>query len=409
MHSPSGLRLLRPAACAAVLSLASNALADGYRNPPPGPALGRSGNATAWVDDPTAILYNPANLADAREAASLISLSLARTRIDWSLPGGPSASSRSEWQALPNAFVAWPIENSPWTAGVGLTTPFGQSVEWPKDNPFRYESPYFAQIAMLNLTPAAARRISPAVAMGAGLDLYLSAIEFKQRVPWGRLPVFPAIPDGEIRATGEGAALGGRIGATWDFAPHHRLAVSYRSRFRVNYDGDFRARGLPAPLDAGTRDFSTRVRYPDILAAGYGVRLTETWRAEIQVERLLGSVNKEQPVDVEAPYDALVPARIPNRWEDTWTFGAGTDWEFSPGWTLRAGYTYMESPVPDETVSPLLPDSDRHTFAAGLGRRFGAHSLDLAVTWNRLQKRDTPTGRYEYKADLVGVSYAVRF
>jgi len=392
------------------ISLLPSVWADGYRNPPPGPELGRAGNAAAGAQGASALLYNPARLADLEARTSTLSFSLAQTKIDWSGPGGASASSKDPWQLLPNLYVGAPLPDSPWSWGLGLETPFGQSVEWSKDAPFRYTSPYFAQISMIGITPAVARHLSSTVSVGAGLDLYLSEIEFKQRVPWGAVLGVPGMPDGEIKATGDGSAVGGRLGVTWDVAPDHRLAFSYRSRFRVNYDGDFSVQGVPPPLNVGARDFSTQVRYPDILAAGYGVRLTENWTAEVQVEWLSGSVNKTQPIEVEAPYTPLVQqSRIENNWKDTWTYGIGTDWTFAPGWVARAGYMFMESPVPDETISPLLPDADRDVFAVGLGRQFGPHSLDLAYTYNRFHTRTTPTGRYEYQANLIGISYAFRF
>lgn len=387
--------------------------ADGYRNPPPGPALGRAGNATAGAEDASALLYNPALLADIEAQTGTLSLSLARTQIDWTGPDGTRASAKDPWQVLPNLYVAFPYADSPWRMGLGLATPFGQSVEWPKDSPFRYEAPYFAQIGMINITPAFARRVTPTLSVGAGLDLYYSEIEFKQTVPWGMLLRAP-LPDGEIRATGDGAAWGGRLGFAWDVAPDHRLAFSYRSRFRMDYDGDFTVQGVPPPVNVGARDFSTRVRYPDILAAGYGARLTDAWRAEVQVEWLSHSVNHSQPIEVGAPYDALVRDEsgntgILNDWDDTWTFGFGTDWTFAPGWTAQAGYMFMESPVPDETISPLLPDADRQVFAVGLGRRFGAHALDAAYTYNRFKTRDTSMGKFEYDANLIGVTYVFRF
>ncbi len=404
-------RMVRPLLLTGLaLGLPLTARGDGYRNPPPGPAQGRAGNATAWGDGPTGLLYNPAHLTGQEADAAELSLSIARTRTDFRGPDGERARSKAPWQTLPTLTAVHPREDSPWAWGIGVGTPFGQSVEWERDSPFRYSTPYFAEIAMVNITPAAARQMTPDLAVGAGLDVYVSTIEFRQDVPWSAVLGAPGLPDGEIRATGDGAALGGRAGFTWDPREGHRLGFAYRSRFRVNYDGDFETRGAPPPLDLGRRDFSTRIRYPDILAMGYGVRITDAWRAEIQVERLLWSVNREQPVDVAPPYDALVPEpRIPQRWKDTWTVGVGTDWEFAPGWVARAGYVFLESPVPDETHSPLLSDADRHAVSVGLGHHRDAHALAVSYTYSVFRDRDTEAGRFEYDAHLVGVSYGYAF
>ena len=44
---------------------------------------------------------------------------------------------------------------------------------------------------------------------------------------------------------------------------------------------------------------------------------------------------------------------------------------FDNGWNVSAGYTYVESAVPDQGLLPIVPDSDRHFFALGVGRDYG--------------------------------------
>jgi len=38
---------------------------------------------------------------------------------------------------------------------------------------------------------------------------------------------------------------------------------------------------------------------------------------------------------------------------------------------LRAGFSWVKTPAPDETVTPLLPDQDRRNYAFGFGVPFG--------------------------------------
>ena len=35
---------------------------------------------------------------------------------------------------------------------------------------------------------------------------------------------------------------------------------------------------------------------------------------------------------------------------------AGFDYQFAPNWVVRAGYQFYQSPVPDSTFSPTIPD-----------------------------------------------------
>ena len=54
--------------------------------------------------------------------------------------------------------------------------------------------------------------------------------------------------------------------------------------------------------------------------------------------------------------------------------------KFTRYWNLtaRAGFSLTQTPAPDETVTPLLPDMDRRNFAAGLGLPLGGrYSVDV--------------------------------
>ena len=52
---------------------------------------------------------------------------------------------------------------------------------------------------------------------------------------------------------------------------------------------------------------------------------------------------------------------------------------FEEGFAARAGFSYVKTPAPDATVSPLLPDMDRYNYSAGVGIPFGGrYALDAS-------------------------------
>ena len=60
-----------------VTIFSQSAMADGYRNPPPtAEGIGKSGVNSVWVDDASAISYNPANLAFQTNRSVVISLTV---------------------------------------------------------------------------------------------------------------------------------------------------------------------------------------------------------------------------------------------------------------------------------------------------------------------------------------------
>jgi len=84
--------------------------------------------------------------------------------------------------------------------------------------------------------------------------------------------------------------------------------------------------------------------------------------------------------------------------------------------TVRLGYMFDKSPVPDQSVGPLFPDSNRHSFTIGASKRQGDKELSLFYEAMVFDNRVTnvaandnlyTNGEYHSFAHLAGAS--VRF
>ena len=127
-----------------------------------------------------------------------------------------------------------------------------------------------------------------------------------------------------------------------------RATLRYSSQVDMNYKGDYKVAGITVG------DFSTKIRYPNKVGLGYGIQLTDTIQIEGLVEWLEWSVNDTVTSDA-----AGTRLEQENDWDDTFTAGIGASWSASDAWVFRAGYSFIESPVPKSTISPILPDADR--------------------------------------------------
>ena len=112
----------------------------------------------------------------------------------------------------------------------------------------------------------------------------------------------------------------------------------------------------------------------------------------------------------------LVSDTIPQNWNDTWVLALGVEYDAAENLTLRGGYTYLESPVPEETLAPTLPDTDRHLLTVGLGSRYGQHDVDLAYAYSFYDDLDVTNnlnplynGSYDINTHLITLTYAYRF
>ncbi|MFH0953000.1 MAG: TonB-dependent receptor [Verrucomicrobiota bacterium] len=406
------------------LVLSVEVLAQGFRNPPEGAAaLGKAGGKIVFVDDATAISHNPANLADLREPQALAALTILNAKTEYTAPGGQKADTEDPWKFLPNLYGVWPGASGKLVAGIGITTPFGQSTEWSKTGAFRYTAPYFAQLRAVNFNPTVAAKLGDSVSLGVGADVLWSDLNLKQVFPWSAV-AGPAAPDGEAKFSGDGVGFGGNIGLTWQMAEKHRLALTYRSPVSVDYEGDFKISGTPAvaflppPLRAVTArsDFDAEIKFPAVAALGYGIQATDQLRCEANVEWIEFSSYDTLALDAGNNNVLLPSATIPQDWKDVWTFGAGADWQVNPNLVLRAGYLFIESPIPDDTLSPTLPDVDRHALSVGISCRQGAHTLDIAYVYSLFDKREIRdnqnpayNGEYDISSHILGASWSYVF
>ena len=112
-----------------------------------------------------------------------------------------------------------------------------------------------------------------------------------------------------------------------------------------------------------------------------------------------------------------VPSQnIAEDWHNTFTAGIGAAWQFAEHWVLRGGYEYFESPVPDSTFSPTIPDANQNVFTIGLGWKSGHHSLEASYGQDFYQDRNIThdqnpayNGKYTFNVHLISLAYDYSF
>jgi long-chain fatty acid transport protein len=406
----------------AVLITAS-AQGEGFRNSPPGTFnLGRAGGRFAHVQDASAVTQNPANLMDLEDLEVLISPSVVSYSVDFSSAAG-SDETESPWHVLPNVFFAAPIPNEDIAFGLAVTTPFGLGTEWaqPVTSPFRYLAPYEADLLTVNINPSLSVRLTPTLTVGAGVSVMLSEVELRQHYPWFLFPGSTGTePDGDFRVKGDGRGFGGNVGITWEFIPGHRLAATYRSHIGIRYDGTSKIDNLtPTAIFLGATpesDFATRIEFPTIVGLGYGVEVSERVRVEVNAEFLEFSNFDQLPIDVGNNAFLLPSTEIEQDWRNTFTAGVAADWKVSGHWTVSGGYQFYQTPVPEKTLSPTIPDSNQHVATVGVAWHCGGHSVEAAYGYDYYEPREVRenqtaafNGDYEFSVHLLSFAYRLRF
>ena len=369
------------------------ALALGLRVADQDAAATARGNAfAATADNPSAIYYNPAGISQlegTQARANFYGISLESTYTAPG-PGGAQTKTKSRLQGIPDFYFTTALKSAPVTFGVGVFAPYGLGVEWPDSTAaFRATK---GELAYYSFTPVVAWKPHKTFSIAAGPTINYANTEFQQSV----LPrPFPLL---QTRLRGEGTDLGFVAGAQWKPVPKHAFGLSYRSATTIDFKGSLDAPDPTAPFTARvSAPANARIRFPQHIIAGWSYRPTPAWNLEVNVDWTDWS--RLQKVDVKS--NGATVSTLPFNWRNSLFYEFGVTRYFDKGWHASAGYIFSENSVPDATLNPIVPDSDRHIFSIGGGRNYQKWRWDLAYQLAYGPAR-TVTGNNYTLADTTG-------
>jgi long-chain fatty acid transport protein len=385
-----------------VLFCTTPLFADGYRNAPEGArSVGAFGGHRAFADDANANIHNSANLVDLEQPMIQINTTFGYGRNEFHGTGG-SDKTENPFVVLPGFSAAMPFKDGKYAVGLATYIPYGRTVDWGNSGYIAKSGyPYSGSMMVADITPNFAIRLTDSLSIGFGLDLYYGEVEQEQIIS-----VFGPL-DTKSKLAADGNALGWNASATWKMTQKQRLALTYRSPFKIKYKGD---NELSGGLNT-TSDAEATIEYPTIVALAYGIELTDTLRAGVDVEWLEFSQYKNLTL-----HDSVLgSSSTPQNLKDTWTAGLGIEWEFKPQWTLRTGYKYLKNPTPTGTYSPIGPDEDQGVLSIGLGYENEHHAIDIGYAVGIFNGRNvrgssnSPDGKYDYSYQVLSLSYGYKF
>ena len=255
------------------------------------------------------------------------------------------------------------------------------------------------EIKTLNLNPSVAWRIGERISLGVGIDYQRLDAELtndvnysaviaqgvQQLVLAGQLPpatgnaviAANAGQSGRARVRGDDDAWGFNVGALFDLSDSTRLGLSYRSSIDYTVQGTI-AFAAPAGADPISNGIIAAASAPGApLSSGpvnVDLELPDTATLSLQHDfgdkfAVLADVawtGWSSVQELRIVRDSGVTASVtPEQWRDTWRYALGATYTMSDRITLRAGVAFDETPVPDETRTPRLPDTDRTWVAIG--------------------------------------------
>ncbi len=384
---------------------------------------------TATPDEPAAISYNPAGIADLvgfQVQTSVMGV------MGWSFYENKDRGNvryGGHLNVVPTQYITYKPAQE-WaealTFGIGFDSPFGLSRKMPSTEQLFTYTGFRGQLMMLSVKPTLAVKVNDHFSIGGG-PVYNTIMDYGAILHYPNVFLGP-FADGQARVSLSGAAWSWQAGALYKANERHAFGFYFRSPFVARLKGKVKVEN--SVVDGG-RDFETPVNtklgFPFNMTVGYAFSPRETTRIMLDVgytrwssiERII--INSD-PTGF-ALDDAILAAIGTNniKYRDAYSLNFGLSEEVSRRLTLRGGALFLWSPTPNATFSPMTPDANRLAFTGGFGYRLARDTtLDfiygLSLSLPRKVDNDgsetltstTMDGKYISHTHLLGLSVTVK-
>jgi len=286
----------------------------------------------------------------------------------------------------PRVFARFPRIGE-WTMGLAVNAPFGLSTEWDPDWAGRFHA-IDSQLEVIQGTLSVARPLGAGFSVGAGVVLQHAEARLTNAVD----PGAPGVPEGFSEVTGDSFAPGYVVGAFWR-SGGTRAGLAYHSSVEHELKGNQR---LELATGTTRREAEADLELPGRVVLGVRQDVGSRW--QLMAGATWTQWHTFDELRIRFP-DSPSPDEVREKnWKSVWSGGFGAEFRATPGWTLRAGYRFENSPVPGPSFrDPRIPDADRHRFGLGSTLAWGGGwSFDLAYAYVELEEatidNTTPRG-----------------
>ncbi|HET8720514.1 MAG TPA: outer membrane protein transport protein [Nitrospira sp.] len=350
-------------------------------------ATGQAGAFAAQADDPSAIFFNPAGMTQLRGVQTSFGFMFIGGHTAYTSPAGATTGGDFGGSiALPPPFNMYVSANlkdlgfaalGDLTAGIGVVSPFGILYRYPDDGPFS-TAVTRQSLPMIDIKPTLAYKLSDQLSVGLGADIYTFASFWGsgQSVTKFNSSGGPGLPPAGTRmeVNGGDTAAGFNVSLMYtpfrneDGKPLVNVGFIYRSQATMHLTGNLLANG------GLVADTSTTLVLPQVFTGGISVwpirDRRHEWKLELDVD--MTGWKSVRNTDVHLSNGTTIPN--PQNWRNSYTTMIGTEYkwldlESLPAWevALRGGYWHSQTPIPDSSFLPTVPDADQHAISVGLG------------------------------------------
>jgi long-chain fatty acid transport protein len=366
-------------------------------------AVGMAGAFTAQADDPSAIFFNPAGITQLDGTQASVGACLVLPTMQFQSNGnavmgsypGETVKIKDHTWVIPNVYVTHKV-NDKVTIGIGSFAHFGLGVEWPKYWEGRF-TPGTTKTVLTTTSISPVIAFKPFENLSIGLGPYIQYFDIKlNNLVFIAPPTLPLTPNSNRTQTVDASLTANNW--DWGWQAGFRLKIIDGLSFGAAYLSEVRHKITDGDQELGSlangalilkQGFSAEFILPAILRLGLAWQ-RDPWTIEAGAQWTEWSSYKT----LQAVFDNGTSLTSPKNWHNAWLWRIGAQYRVNRYLDLRAGFLYDVTPIPSDTLDPLVPSGDRKGFCGGFGLHLGGFTVDTGYNYIKDESRswNNPSG-----------------
>ena len=369
------------AAALAMLLVAGSAYGSGYRIPEQSvDSTAKAGANIASASRADAAYYNPANMSWLEDTTmiqgNLSYIYLSPIDYTSNTDSADSSSSEDENFGVPTGFIVSPYYGD-FRFGFAVTSPNGLSKRW-KSGLAKSAAQEFSLLTV-EANPTVSYRINEKISIAGGVRmLYADA----------------TLNNVYYRLDGDTIEWGYNLAVSVKPTEKVNISATYRSNIDLNFS-DANANFKLNASDVNKPNYGwagTTIPSPAVLALSVAFEPIEKLTVDLTWDRTFWSEYEELNIE-NAGYTKEGWKIFEKDWADSDCYRIGLSYQYSDTLELMAGFAYDETPIPDDTVSFELPDSDAWLYSLGFQYQYSENlEIGMGVLYDYKESRDYAGG-----------------
>lgn len=291
--------------------------------------------------------------------------------------------------------------NDKFSGGLGIYTPFGNSISWEEGWEGRALITDI-QLMTIFFQPTLAYNINDWISIGAGVVFAYGAVDLDRDIP---------NVNGALNLKGTTTGWGFNTGVFIKINENLSFGLSYRSKIdMVMEDGDAK---FDVPVSLQSRiipDDKFDSEIPAIAAWNFGLGLKFNERLTVGVDINLYQWSDYENLIFTFKKNAELSDTQIKDWDNTVVFRIGFEYDLNEKIDLRFGYYFDPSPVPENYFSPETPSLDNHGFTAGASYQINEKlGLDLSLLLLNGEERNAGYDASNFRGNFKSFAFIPGF